>query len=167
MVDQRSSIEEATQDQRLLRLYRYWDERRGGRPFPAPTDMDPADYAYAVEMVSIIDVRRDPLRFHYRLVSTQLTEHLGYAMTGKDVDEIPEPSMRQFTRAFYERALERQAPLHETGTVLIRREEWWHETLVLPLASDCNNIKVLLIYRNTVSPVPVTRPPAIKALPDD
>jgi hypothetical protein len=79
-------------------------------------------------------------------------------MTGKHVDDIPEPSMRQFTRAFYERALERQTPLHESGAVLIRRDEWWHETLVLPLASDGNNIDMLLIYRNTVSPVAVTRP---------
>jgi hypothetical protein len=34
MVDQLSFIEEATEDQWLLRLYRYRDERRGGQGFP-------------------------------------------------------------------------------------------------------------------------------------
>jgi hypothetical protein len=77
-------------------------------------------------------------------------------MTGKFVDDIPEIEMRQFTRAFYERALDHRAPLHEAGSVLIGVHAWWHETLVLPLSSDGERIDMLMIYRNTLPPVTVS-----------
>ena len=47
----------------------------------------------------------DPPRFRYRLVSTELTEHLGYEMTGRHADEIAEPDVRRYTEQFYEQAL--------------------------------------------------------------
>jgi len=165
-VDPNSPIERS-KDELLLRLYRYWSERRADRPFPAPKEIDPANYAYAAERVSLIEVHHDPLRFRYRFVAPQLTAHLGYDMAGMYVDEIPEPSMRQFARACYERAVQRQTHFYEQGTVLIRLDEWWHETLVLPLATD--SIDALLIYRNTVPPATVEGhtegPPRIHVTP--
>jgi hypothetical protein len=142
----------ASADERLCRLYRYWNGRRGGRRFPSRDDVDPLDFPYALGRVSLIEVERDPLRFRFRLVSTGLTEHLGYEMTGKYVDDLPEPSMREFTRAFYERALDRHAPLHEASTVLIERYTWQYEVLVLPLASDGETVDMLMIYRRTERP---------------
>jgi hypothetical protein len=153
-VDSSSSIEQS-KDQLLLRLYGYWNERRAHSPFAAPREMDPADYAFAAERVSLIEVHREPLRFRYGFVASQLTAHLGYDMTGMYVDEVPEPSMRQFARACYERAVQEQSPCYEKGIVLIRLAEWWHETLVLPLATDGTTIDALLIYRNTVRPTTV------------
>lgn len=158
MIEQSPSIEETTKDDRLLRLYRYWEEKRGRRPFPARSDIDPLDFPYALGRVSMIDVLHDPLRFRYRLVSTQLTEHLGYEMTGKFVEEIPDLSMQEFARAYYERALACGAPHYESGTVLIDRFGWRHETLSLPLSSDGQTIDMLLIYRNTSRPEVVTPP---------
>jgi hypothetical protein len=155
MEDRALPVELTSADERLLRLYRYWNERRGSRRFPARDDLDPLDFPYALGRVSIVEVRRDPLGFRYRLVSTSVTEHLGYEMTGKDVEDVPEPSMRAFVRDFYRRALAQEAPVHETGTVLIERYSWWHETLALPLASDRETIDMLLIYRNTERPTPV------------
>lgn len=145
-----------TEDEALRRLYRYWNGRRGGLRFPSRVAIDPVDFAYALGRVSLIEVQRDPLRFRYRLVSTMLTEHLGYEMTGKYVDDIPEPSMRDFTRRFYERALALRAPLHEIGTALIERYSWRHEVLVLPLAADGETIDMLLIYRKTERPTVVS-----------
>lgn len=146
------SFEKRTADKRLLALYHYWCWRRGSRRFPAREDIDPIDFAFALGRVSIIEINREPLTFRYRLVSTQLTEHLGYEMSGKYVDDIPSSGHREFARAFYERALAEAAPLYETGTAVIDDYAWWHETLVLPLASDGENIDMLLIYRNTRRP---------------
>jgi hypothetical protein len=156
MTDRPLPVEIASQDDRLLRLYRYWNDRRGELRFPPRASIDPVDFPYALGRVSLVEVQRNPLRFRYRLVGTLLTEHLGYEMTGKYVEDIPEPSMREFTRSFYERALERQAPLHEAGMALIERYSWQHEVLLLPLASDGETIDMLLIYRNTERPTAIS-----------
>jgi hypothetical protein len=158
MSEQELFIGDKSKDERLLRLYRYWNDRRGSRQFPARGDIDPIDFPYALGRVSIVEVHRDPLRFRYRLVSTRLTQHLGYEMSSKYVDDIPEPAMRDFTRAFYKRALEHGAPLYESGAPRIERQQWQHETLVLPLASNGTEIDMLLIYRNTERPIDDPRP---------
>lgn len=156
MNDGSAPIEIASEDERLRRLYRYWNDRRGDRRFPARQDIDPVDFSFALGRVSLIEVERDPLRFRYRLVSTEVTRHLGYEMTGKYVEDIPEASMRDFVRRFYERALEHQAPLHDGGTVLIERYSWSYEVLLLPLAADGETINMLLIYRRTELPTVVS-----------
>ncbi len=152
MTERVPSLEESTSDQRLLRLYHYWNGRRGSRRFPGRDNISPVDFKYALGRVSVIEIHRGPLRFYHRLVATRFTAHLGYEMTGKYVDDIPELAMREFLRAFYELALERRAPFHETGKVLIGNRKWWHETLSLPLASDGENVDMLLIYRETLPP---------------
>jgi hypothetical protein len=148
-------FEAQTTDERLLGLLRYWRERRGGRKFPARRDIDPVDFTAALGRVSIVEVQRAPMRFRYRLVSTRVTEHLGYEMSGKFTDDIPDREMRAFVLGFYARALERAGPLYEAGTAIIDGYRWWHETLALPLASDGETIDMLLIYRNTKPPIEV------------
>jgi len=151
MNEDRTALISST-DESLLRLYRYWSGRRGRASFPSSADIDLADFAYAQSHVSIIEVQRDPVRFRYRHVSTALTAHLGYEMTGRSVEEIPEPSMRAFTRRFYEQAVQRRAPLHDVNTVLIERYSWSYEVLILPFAADGETIDTLLIYRRTEPP---------------
>jgi hypothetical protein len=51
-VDQSSFIEESSKDESLLRLYQYWDERRGKRRFPARGEIDLIDFTYALGRVS-------------------------------------------------------------------------------------------------------------------
>jgi hypothetical protein len=151
-----SSVEDAIKDQRLLRLYRYWLERRGDRAFPARRDVDPADFAYALGRVSLIEVLREPLSFRYRIVATRLTSHLGYEMSGKPIDAIPSSDHRAFVRGFYEHAVAQAAPLYDTGNVRLDDRVWWHETLALPLAADGGTIDMLMVYRNTRPPTDAT-----------
>lgn len=145
-------LEGVTADADLKRLYQYWAERRAGRAFPARDDIDPLDFGYALGRVSLIEVLESPRRFYYRLVSTQLTSHLGYEMTGKFVDEIPEPEMRDFTERTYRRMVERRAPLYESDEVVLDGRRWRHETLALPLSADGRTITMLLVYRATREP---------------
>src|SRR5579885_2176177 len=55
----------ALEDQRLVRLYRYWDAKRQGRPYPARRDIDPLDFPYVLGQMMLIDVAYDPLRFRF------------------------------------------------------------------------------------------------------
>jgi len=146
-------LERISGDADLKRLYLYWCERRGTRLYPARDDIDPVDFSYALGRVSLVEVQGK--RFYYRLVSTQLTQHLGYEMTGKFLDQMPGSEMRNFAEQHYRRALACAAPLYETDAVVLDGRRWRHESLVLPLAADGETISMLLIYRTTGVPEPV------------
>jgi hypothetical protein len=151
-----ADLDGRTRNDVVKRLYTYWTERRGAKRFASRGDIDPLDFGFAIGWVSLIDiVGPPPVRFHYRLVSTELTRHLGYEMTGKFLDEIPEPEMQVRSRDFYTRALEAAAPFHERGEFVADARRWRHETLVLPLSADEATINMLLIYRRAEMPVAV------------
>jgi len=143
-----------TTDTVLVRLYAYWRERRGGKRFPARRDIDPVDFSFALGRVSLVDVLGGPRRFRYRLVATILTEHLGYEMTGKYLDQVPESDMRAYTERLYETALARREPHYERDELVLDGRQWKHEALVLPLSSDDRTVDMLMIYRATVRPWP-------------
>jgi hypothetical protein len=131
-----AEIRDSTRHPVIRRFYDYWDEKRGDRPFPSRADIDPLDFKFALGRVSLIDVTHDPLRFRYRIVASYLTEHLGYEMTGKFADEIPEPATRDYTIGRYTDAVMAHAPVHELGDVVIDGRHWAQEVLLLPLARD-------------------------------
>ena len=136
----------------LQRMYRYWDAKRGGRRYPSRADIDPMDFKFALGRVSLVDVLRDPLRFRYRIVATQLTEHLGYEMTGKLADEIPEPDVRDYTILGYTRAVAAESAVHDAGEIVVDRRRWTMESLFLPLSTDGSTIDMLLVCRITERP---------------
>lgn len=157
-IDSPAALEPETGDAAMKRLYLYWAERRGARRCPSRTDIDPLDFGYALGRVSLIDVLSHPRRFRYRLVSTSLTARLGYEMTGKFLDEIPETEMRAYTERLYLTALAKAVPLHVRDEAVIDGRRWKHEALVLPLSSDGGAVDMLMIYRTadpTVPPRPV------------
>ena len=39
----------AIEDRRLVRLYRYWMERKGARRFPSRHDIDPLHFPYVLD----------------------------------------------------------------------------------------------------------------------
>lgn len=160
-VESAEGLELETGDEALKRLYRYWVERRGAKRYPSRDDIDPLDFGYALGWVSLIDVMENPLRFRYRLVSTTLTARLGYEMTGKFLDEMPEPEVRDHARRLYAAALERRIPLHFRDETMLDGRHWKTEALVLPLSSDQEAIDMLMIYRTAEAsgPARFTPPP--------
>lgn len=138
------------------RLYDYWSQRRGNRHWPARSDIAPADFAFALGRVSLVECIGLPPRFRYRVVSTGLTEQLGYEMTGRFTDEIPEPNVRDYVERLYAGAVAHGEPQHETGTLLLDGRQWVYETLILPLSADDRGIDMLLIYREATAHPPGT-----------
>jgi hypothetical protein len=152
-VEDAEGLDLDTGDETLRRLYRYWTERRGAKPYPARSDIDPLEFGYALGHVSLVDVLENPRRFRYRLVSTSLTARLGYEMTGKFVDEIPSKEMRAYTTRLYAVAMQRRAPLHLRDEAMLDGRRWSHEALILPLSADGRSVNMLMIYRTTERPV--------------
>jgi len=150
-----SQLESITQNDVLLRLYRYWLDKRSDRPCPSRSDIDPLEFSFAFNWVSLVDVLKEPRRFRYRLVASQLTERLGYEMTGKYVDEIPDDDVRGYVDDLYTRTVELAAPLYENSTRTFDQQIWQYEALVLPLSSDGTAVDMIMVYRITEKPRPV------------
>lgn len=150
-----SNIEHAATNEILLRLFRYWNDKRALRQFPARSDIDFLEFTYALGDISLVEIVGNPRRFHYRLVSTNLTDRLGYEMTGRTVEDIPDEATRRYVDSFYTRAITARAPLFEKSTRIFNYQLWHHEALVLPLSSDGEIIDMLMIYRKIFDPAPL------------
>jgi hypothetical protein len=127
------------------RLYDDWEARRRGRLFPARADFDPLDLRYIIGNLSLLDVLRDPLRFRYRIHSTNMAQWLGFDLTGKEVDDSPNIERGAQIKDHFIEVIDREGPV-------VRLHEWLggnhrvlrHEALVLPLAKDGSTIDMIM-----------------------
>jgi len=136
----------------LRRLYAYWEERRQGRAFPARRDLDPLDFRYALGHITLLDVLTDPVRFRFRLHGSELVERAGYDMTGKLVDEVPNPTFRTVLVARCRTLLETRQPMRVTDERILGERRFGYEAVWLPLAGDGEHIDMLmagLVYRDS------------------
>lgn len=149
-----SALEAASASDILIRLYRYWMDKRGGHPLPSRADIDPLEFSFAVGRVSLVEVGTGPKRFRYRLVSSAITERLGYEMTGKYTSELPDDGVRRYVEGLYGQVIDLRLPMYEKSTRTFDHQIWKHEALLLPLSSDRATINMILVYRWTYDPVP-------------
>src|SRR5687767_8504417 len=95
----------------LRTLYDYWNERRRGRRWPARADINPLELKAVLGNLSLIDVApTSPPRFTFRLVGTLFSQRIGQDLTGKTVDDIPDPAYRAEMTANYCKIVETGEP---------------------------------------------------------
>lgn len=127
----------------LRRLYRYWEGKRGTREFPARRDLDPVEFSYALGIILLIDVLREPLRFRFRLHGTTLALRAGYEMTGKMVDDLPGEENRALLLERCHQIVATRKPLSIHGDRRIDGHRRRYETLWLPLGPDDGAVDML------------------------
>lgn len=121
----------------LQRLHDEWDHRRRGRLMPARADFDPIDLKYILGNLTMVDVLRDPLRFRIRLHATNVAAHVGFDLTGKELDAITDPHYRELVRDHYTAVVERRRPVLEFRDRVMTDNVCLHcEVLALPLGND-------------------------------
>lgn len=139
-------------DSRLRRLYDYWlDCHIEGRP-PSRADLDPLDFPYAIGFVTLIEVERDPLRFRFRLAAGPISRHLGYDLTGKYLEDVPEPAMQAYLRESYCRVVDGRVPLHDRGERVLDRRIWRHESMLLPCCDADGEVSMIISARIVETP---------------
>ncbi|HXY98999.1 MAG TPA: PAS domain-containing protein [Stellaceae bacterium] len=129
----------------LRRLYAYWQGKRAGRLLPARAALDPADFAYALANVALVDVLRDPPRFYFRVVGTEIARRDGTDLTGKYVDDHPLPEYRALLRQVYSDVVAAGRPTVFRRDRLMDDKPRQYEVLYLPLAADGASIDMLLV----------------------
>jgi hypothetical protein len=132
-------------DADLRRLYESWNELRGTRMAPSRAELDPMALRYILGNLLLVDVLRDPLRFRYRLCGTNIVARAGFDLTGRFVDEHPEPQYRDFALARYREVVELAAPLHGVRDEVLDQRFRRYEVLLLPLSSDGMNVDMVLV----------------------
>jgi hypothetical protein len=130
----------------LRRLHDDWLARRRGRLLPARADFDPVDLKYLMGKLLLVDVMHEPLRFRYRLVGTELVRRAGFDLTGRTLDDYPDPEYREYTRQRYATAVVTRQPLRSIQSRLILDGRLRHyEALLLPLGADGETVDMLMI----------------------
>lgn len=154
----RSDFRQRIRHPDLLRLYDYWVSRHHGELLPSRQDLDPADFKFAVGNVTLIDVLCEPVRFRFRLIGSLMAQRMGWDLTGKMVDEVPDAEYREGLLAAYRKMVADRQPSTTLYERLIEGKTRRFEVLRLPLASDGKTIDMLLLCPMYFEALPARSP---------
>jgi hypothetical protein len=130
---------------KLQRLFEYWRSKLGARGMPARADIDPLELGFIIGNVILVDVTAgEPLRFRIRLHGTNLTERAGYELTGKLLDELPQPEFRELARLSFSKVAQTGEPLRVRRDRMLDGRSRRYETIILPLSSGGTQVDMLL-----------------------
>jgi hypothetical protein len=131
----------------LVAIYRYWDSKRRGRAMPQRPDIDPTEIARLLPYVFMVDVKRDPLRFTYRLIGTAICEFLGRDFTGRAIDATNyRPEQAAELHKINGTVVETARPVACKGTIFyVPGREWLlTEAILLPLGKDGITVDIII-----------------------
>jgi hypothetical protein len=105
----------------LRRVLNYWVDKCAGRRMPSRKDIEPLDLRDALGFISLIEIRRNPLRFYFRLDGTKQVELFQIDCTGRFLDEcfdeqhlaVAQKSYREVTETGLPSYYRRQLPYYE------------------------------------------------------
>jgi GNAT superfamily N-acetyltransferase len=73
---------------KIAALARYWEEKRGARPMPPWSDIDPAEIKPLLPHLLVSRYEHNPFRVRYTLVGTWLARYAGGDFTDRYLDEL-------------------------------------------------------------------------------
>ncbi|MPY73113.1 MAG: PAS domain-containing protein [Alphaproteobacteria bacterium] len=124
-------------------LFDYWRSvhpKDGG--LPGRQHIDPIDIPHLLPNIWLIDVRRNPYRFRFRLVGTLIVNYAGEDNTGKWFDE----RLPDFDPGVFIDLVETGKPSWSRGRSKMRPEKNYYELerVRLPLATDAKIVDMIL-----------------------
>ncbi len=122
-----------------------WHAKRRGRPMPARADLTPFDLKAHLGNVILVDVERDPLRFRYRLVGTNITRIVKRDVTGRYFEDIYAGRLLETALAVHAWVVRERAPLRifsRTGHA--RNDIYNYDGVLLPLSADGERVNMVL-----------------------
>lgn len=128
----------------LKRLYTIWDDMRGSRRFPAPGEITPRDMLFMLERIALVEVKRAPVRFYWRVVGGWWLDHFGFEGTGKYVDEWPSEVQRNMLLESYRAVVETEGPCRHVRNQIVDGQTLVYEAILLPLGDD-NKLSTFIV----------------------
>jgi len=105
-------------DRILLNLAAYWSARRGGRPLPQRSDIDPLDMPRRLlpHLALAEPAGRGDGSIRFRLVGTEVVQRTGRDATGKTSAEIMQGAYRAYIEGLYATVIAKAQPLYAETT---------------------------------------------------
>ena len=128
--------------------FAYWRSKCVEGLLPSRRDINPIEIPRLMPHAIIMDVRRDPeLDFRYRLIGTYVADHLYTDHTGKWMAEIEHQKAPSQIWSNCQQVTETKEPfLANTPYVGPQKSFRDVEDIILPLASDGENVDALLVF---------------------
>ena len=132
----------------LQLIFGYWLTKRGSRPMPPRSDLDPTEIPpRLLPGITLVDVVPDHRRYVYRLVGTMEAEVRGYDPTGKSVAEAYFGENVEDATECYDRVVDTRAPVLDPLPFLERRRGYrGAESLFLPLSNDGVAVNMIMVF---------------------
>lgn len=125
------------QDERLLTLLQYWNDRREGNTFPSRKSIDPLDLTSMLSGIWLSDFEPDQGTFRYRLAGEEVSNALGMPVRGRLLSEIVDETAFPKVNTLLRRVIEEPAVLYVSGTVHRNIVQYSKgERLALPIQTD-------------------------------
>jgi hypothetical protein len=140
-------LPEELASERLARLLAYWHRIAADGSVPARGNLDPTKIGFILARVMLVQVRREPLDFYFRLIGTETEDAGQRGYQGKMLSQVEPPAYREMVRADYEAVL-------ATGLPACHRIAMWagevdhpagYERVILPFADAAGAIAFLLV----------------------
>lgn len=129
---------------RLRRFYDYWRRKAGDRRCPLRADIDPLEIPFALGSLLIAEVVPPGNRFRFRLMGDAIVERFAIDMTGRHLDDYPEPGYRDLVARSFTAVVTRGEPLLVDRDLASYGRRYRYEGLTLPLSSDGSATNMLI-----------------------
>jgi hypothetical protein len=133
---------------KIAAIFRYWRDLRPGEGLiPGRQHFDPASVPTLLPCIRLYDVHRDPWRFRYRLMGTDLVRQIGRDMTGKWFgDDVPDAQHTKSYRDLLFVAAGKGISYHRGYPVFAHahKDHLSSERILLPLARNGIDVDMIL-----------------------
>ncbi|HUK60818.1 MAG TPA: PAS domain-containing protein [Stellaceae bacterium] len=134
--------------EKIAGILAYWRSLRPGPGvFPGRQHFDPAAVAPLLPCIRLYDVFREPWRFRYRLVGTELVRHLGRDLTGTWFGEnVPDEAQSKSYRDLVFVASGKGLSYHRgyPAYTQAHKDHLSAERILLPLAKNGHDVDMIL-----------------------
>ena len=139
------------QNNKLMKLFDYWNNLRNGRLMPARSDVNPVDLVFMLGWILLIEIYPDPtgnqpFLFRYRLSGAELDRISRCSLQGHWANELSDNFQRYATIHAFQEAAKTAAPNFYRVNLKRRGEKYLvYERMTLPLSVDDPNKPGMLL----------------------
>ncbi len=130
----------------LTDVYRYWQQKQGGRFAPPWTDINLLDIAPAViPRICVVDVNADRSEFTYRFWGTAITDMHHYDLSGKSVLVLKPAHYAKTIYRQYQTVFETAKPQGFLTEVPFEADHYTYYAVIrMPLSSNGKDVDMIM-----------------------